>query len=104
MSFGFELFDSGGNKTLSSDSIAHLLIDTFEVSHPNSGTKEYTNIPGGMVLVADWAIIDITLNTQFQHVFLNGNPSISINGNFVSWDWGPGFNDIQSISIRVFAS
>ncbi|GAB2191787.1 hypothetical protein MAH1_33950 [Sessilibacter sp. MAH1] len=54
MSFGFEIYDANGRLTLSSESVAWVLIDTFDVQRVNgNGSRSYSTMPNDLTLAAE---------------------------------------------------
>lgn len=110
MSFGFEVFRADGSLMLGSDSIAYLVIDSIQVSHPNSGSRVYSDLPGGMTLEAQAISSDAVFPASHSGPgefleFAEGKLVVTVSGGVVSWQWqdnGNGKYNYKSATILVF--
>ena len=106
MAHGFEIFNSGGQLIFSTESIAYFNVDVFEIQHPNTGQKTYSDLPGDAVLVADWVAYDFTIQAGSFGEIYDGFPVLSVVNHTVSWDWtlpNDGYSSTRAI-VRVFAA
>lgn len=102
MSFGFEISDSAGAKTLSSDDLTFSLIDTFTVSPGSSGSRTYANLSGRNIIVAQTAVEPSAID--FTNLFsLNAMTTSNYNsGTSKVVTWSPGIQYLNSYNVQLY--
>lgn len=91
MSYGFQFFNSDSSLSLSSDSIAYIMIDSFTVSRPSASTKSYPGLHSGAVIIASFVpMYDSSFFTTGETGLPNGSFWVSSSGSSITWGWSPG--------------
>jgi len=104
MSYGFQISNSGGVITLSSDDLNYNLIDLFSVGQTSSGSRTYANLAGRTVIIAQTAIEPTTIDFNSLVSFNSMNTSSYDSGTnkIVSWSPGTAFGTSYNVQIYIF--
>lgn len=108
MAHGFEIYDEAGQLMFDTDSFAFVMVDCFEVTRPDSGSRSYPELPDDAELIVDWVGVDFValLYSWEGNDIKQGAPVLDIAGKTLTYGWvdpnGGGYN-MSKIIVRVFA-
>lgn len=102
MSFGFEVYNASGVRTLSDAELAIQFIDRFTVSPTSSGSRTYTNIGFTNIVVTSTQEEPTTTSAASFTAINYINTSASISGNTITVSWSPNFQSGTVFDVDVF--
>jgi hypothetical protein len=102
MSYGFEIYDSNGNSSLSQNDLAIQFIDVFTVSQSSTGSKVYANngFKGALVFASPVEPVGSDITSFTSANFKSTSSSVTTSS--ITINYSPGYQYGNSYDVYIY--